>query len=150
MASMTLQEIADRIEIDDLLTRYATAVDKKDWDLFTACFTPDALIDYTAVGGIKGNLQEVKKWLAEVLPMFPMTQHVVTNKVVELRGDTATSRCILFNPMGLPDGKGGMVLFIDGAYYNDELVRTAQGWRMAKRAVETAYTTRSHAILPPS
>ena len=34
MAAMTLQAIADRIEIDDLLTRYATALDAKDWDLF--------------------------------------------------------------------------------------------------------------------
>jgi 3-phenylpropionate/cinnamic acid dioxygenase small subunit len=150
MAPMTLAEIADRIEIDDLLTRYATAVDRKDWELFASCFTPDALIDYTAAGGIKGNLHEIKKWLAEVLPMFPMTQHLITNKVVEVRGDRATSRCILFNPMGLPDGKGSMALFIDGAYYNDELVRTEQGWRMAKRVIEYAYTTRSHAILPPS
>jgi len=35
MNSMTLQEIAGRIEIDDLLTRYATAVDTRDWDLYT-------------------------------------------------------------------------------------------------------------------
>jgi len=81
---------------------------------------------------------------------FHGVTHRVRPGIGQRRGDKATSRCILFNPMGLPDGKGGMVLFIDGAYYNDELVRTAQGWRMAKRAVETAYTTRSHAIMPPS
>ena len=54
MASMTLQEIADRIEIDDLLTRYATAVDGKDWDLYETCFTPDVSIHYTAPGSIQG------------------------------------------------------------------------------------------------
>ena len=36
MAAMTLQDIADRIEIDDLLTRYATALDAKDWDLWSS------------------------------------------------------------------------------------------------------------------
>lgn len=149
MATMTLQEISDRIEIDDLLTRYATAVDNKDWDLFTSCFTPDATIDYSAVGGVKGTLAEARQWLAEVLPMFPMTQHFVTNKSIEIRGDEATSRCALLNPMGVPDGKGGMMLFIDGAYYKDTLCRTADGWRIRHRAVVSTFTTRSHPIMPP-
>jgi len=146
---MTPQEIADRIEIDDLLTRYATAVDTKDWDLFTTCFTADASIDYTSAGGIKGSVPEVRKWLSEVMPMFAMTQHLVTNKAVQLDGDTATSRTGFYNPMGLPDGKGGVTLFIEGGYYNDKLVRTPDGWRIAQRIEESSYTTRSSPIMPP-
>ena len=60
---MTSQEIADRIEIDDLITRYATAVDTKDWDLYRTVFTDDAVIDYTSAGGIRGSLGEVVEWL---------------------------------------------------------------------------------------
>ena len=59
--TMTLQEISDRIEIDDLLTRYATGVDRKDWDLWETCFTDDARIDYTAFGGIAGAFQKRAK-----------------------------------------------------------------------------------------
>ena len=44
--TLSLQEISDRLEIDDLLTRYATGVDRKDWDLWETCFTSDAFIDY--------------------------------------------------------------------------------------------------------
>ena len=40
---LSLQELSDRIEIDDLLTRYAVGVDRKDWDLWETCFTHDAL-----------------------------------------------------------------------------------------------------------
>jgi len=145
---MTLQEIADRLEIDDLLTRYATAVDSKDWDLFATCFTADAFIDYTAAGGIKGRLPEVRRWLAEVLPAFPMTQHLVTNRVIVIRGDTATCRCAFFNPMGLPDGDS-LTLFFDGGYYNDKLVRASEGWRIAERVEETSYTTRLHRLMSP-
>jgi 3-phenylpropionate/cinnamic acid dioxygenase small subunit len=141
-----LRELADRLEIDDLLTRYATAVDNKDWDLFRTCFTPDAFIDYTAAGGIKGKLPEVATWLSEVLPAFPMTQHIVTNRDVVVDGDKATSRSCFFNPMGLAPGKEEMQLFFDGGYYNDKLVRTADGWRIAERIEETAYTTRLHRI----
>ena len=144
---MTLQDAADRLEIDDLLTRYATAVDTKDWDLFAACFTPDAYIDYTSAGGIKGTLSEVQRWLAQVLAAFPMTQHLVTNRAVVIVGDSATSRSGFFNPMGLPGAAGGLVLFFEGGYYNDKLVRTAAGWRIAERVEESSYSTRLHPVM---
>ena len=144
---MTLQDLADRLEIDDLLTRYATAVDTKDWDLFAACFTPDAYIDYTSAGGIKGTLSEVQRWLAQVLVAFPMTQHLVTNRAVVIDGNSATSRSGVFNPMGLPGDAGGLVLFFEGGYYNDKLVRTAAGWRIAERVEESSYSTRLHPLM---
>jgi 3-phenylpropionate/cinnamic acid dioxygenase small subunit len=148
MASMTQQELADRIEIDDLLTRYAVAVDGKDWDLYASCFTHDAFIDYTSAGGIKGRLPEVKKWLSDTLVIFPMTQHVVANRVIVIDGDSATARSYFFNPMGLPDGNGGLKLFFDGGYYNDRLVRTDDGWKITERIEESAYSTRLHPVLP--
>lgn len=147
MAAMTLQDVADRIEIDDLLTRYATAVDTKDWDLYASCFTRDAFIDYTGAGGIKGTLPEVQRWLAEVMVFFPMTQHLVTNRTVVIDGDAAACRSYLFNPMGLPDGDG-LMLFFDGGYYHDKLVRTSDGWRIAERIEVPTYSTRHHRIIP--
>jgi hypothetical protein len=148
MGTMTLQQIADRIEIDDLLTRYATAVDNKDWELYATCFTPDAFIDYSSAGGIKGSLPEVKQWLGEVMPMFPMSQHLVINKTVVIDGDRATARSAVFNPMGLPEGEG-LLLFFEGAYYNDKLVRTPDGWRISERVEETSYSTRLHRLMTP-
>jgi 3-phenylpropionate/cinnamic acid dioxygenase small subunit len=147
MAAMSLEQIADRIEIDDLLTRYATALDAKDWELFSTCFTPDAFIDYTAAGGIKGTLAEVRQWLAEVMAGFPMTQHLVTNRDVRVEGDSATCRSCLFNPMGLPDGDHGLVVFFDGGYYRDKMVRTAEGWRIAERIEQPTYSTRLHRVM---
>lgn len=143
---MTLQEIADRIEIDDLLTRYATALDAKDWQLFSTCFTSDAFIDYSAAGGPKGPLPEVLQWLANVMARFPMTQHLVTNRAVQLAGDTATCRSYLFNPMGLPDD-GNLMVFFDGGCYRDRLVRTADGWRIAERIEEPTFSTRLHRVI---
>ncbi len=147
MAPTTLQAIADRIEIDDLLVRYATAIDTKDWDLLASCFTPDAFIDYTSAGGIKGIFPEVHQWLAQVLVAFPMTQHLITNRAVTVDGDLATSRSAFFNPMGLPGDAGGLVLFFEGGYYNDKLVRTAAGWRITERIEESSYSTRIHPVM---
>ncbi|CQD24993.1 hypothetical protein BN970_06791 [Mycolicibacterium conceptionense] len=53
---------------------------------------------------------------------------------VRIEGDKASSRTICFNPMVLP-GLEQQVLFC-GLWYEDEFVRTAEGWRMSRR-VET-------------
>ena len=149
MASMTLEHLIDRQEIDDLLTRYATSVDTKDWDLYETCFTEDAFIDYESAGGIKGKLPEVRAWLEKVMVIFPMTQHVVCNRVIEINGDKATARSVFYNPMALPGEDKAHALFIDGGYYNDQLVRTADGWRISERIEESSYSTRRSKILPP-
>ena len=134
-----LQELADRLAIDDLLTRYAVALDTKQWDLLDSVFTPDAAIDYTSAGGIKGSFPEIRKWLADTLTGFPMTQHLVTNRHVTLDGDEATSRAYFYNPMGLPRKDGSVKLFFVGGYYNDRLRRTPDGWRIVERIEETAW-----------
>ncbi len=47
MDEASLQALADRIAVEDLLTRYATAVDRRDWELYRSVFTTDAEVDYT-------------------------------------------------------------------------------------------------------
>ena len=138
--------IVDRIAIDDLLTRYASALDRRDWATWRSCFTADAFIDYTSAGGISGSVDEVAAWLAEVMPLFAMTQHLVTNREITVAGDRATARSAFFNPLGVDDGRDGLTLYFDGGYYNDELQRTAAGWRIARRIEESSYSTRLHPL----
>jgi 3-phenylpropionate/cinnamic acid dioxygenase small subunit len=137
--TLSLEEISDRIEIDDLLIRYTVAIDTKDWELLDSVYTPDAKIDYTTSGGIKGEYPEVRAWLAKALAPFTMTQHLISNSVVNVDGDSATARTMVFNPMGRDDGEGGLKLFYVGGWYDDKLVRTEDGWRIAERFEEKAF-----------
>lgn len=137
--TLSLEEVSDRIEIDDLLIRYTVAIDEKDWELLDTVYTPDAKVDYTESGGIKGLYPEVREWLARALAPFVMTQHLVSNSVVKLDGDTATARTMVFNPMGTDNGKGGLNIFYVGGWYRDELIRTPDGWRIAERYEEKAF-----------
>ena len=135
---LSLQEISDRLEIQQLLVDYSTAIDQRRFDDLDAVFTPDAYIDYRAMGGIGGRFPEVKAWLAQVLPNFPAYSHMLGNLSITFSrapaGDTASSRVICFNPMVL-DAQSNQILFC-GLWYDDEFVRTADGWRMTRR-VET-------------
>ena len=131
---LSLAEISDRLEIQQLLVDYSTAIDNRRFDDLDRVFTPDAHIDYTELGGIAGTYPDVKAWLAEVLPNFPAYFHMLGNFDIRIDGDTARSRTILFNPMKL-SADSDQVMFC-GLWYDDKFIRTAEGWRMTRR-VET-------------
>jgi 3-phenylpropionate/cinnamic acid dioxygenase small subunit len=145
-----LATLADRLEIEEVLTRYAWALDSKDFDRLDDVFTADAHIDYTSSGGVAGPYPEVKAWLAKVLPHFPAYQHLVTNQDITLTGDRATSRAEFYNPMATtrPDGSTGM--FFVGGEYHDRLVRTAQGWRIEERVEKSVWTDGEYPAAPPA
>jgi hypothetical protein len=123
------QYIADRIEIDDLLTRYTRAVDTGEWDRLDAVFTADARIDYTATGGIAGTYSEIKAWLPTVLKLFPRRQHIVMQREVTIDGDSARVVAYFLNPMMFTPPIGAEQLWEFGGLYHHSLVRTSAGWR---------------------
>ncbi|RZT13786.1 SnoaL-like protein [Mycobacterium sp. BK558] len=138
---LSLEQISDRLEIQQLLIDYSTAIDQKRFDDLDAVFTPDAYIDYSVTGGIEGRFPEVKAWLKDVLPNFPAYYHMLGNVDIRISGDTATSRAICFNPMvmgGDGDQNSAQIYFV-GIWYVDEFVRTEQGWRMSKRVEEKCF-----------
>lgn len=129
---MSLQEMSDRLEIQDLIARYAYAIDDCDFDALDNVFTPDAIIDYHELGGSVGTLSETKAFLAKSLPNFPGFQHMCATTKIDFDGDTAKTRTILFNPM-VAKHEGKEQVFFVGLWYEDEMVRTPEGWRIRKR-----------------
>ena len=125
----TLAELADRQAIRDLVTRYACAVDRRDFETVAGCFTPDAETDYTYFAG---PISQVLEKIRAGVSGFAMTMHVLGNHLAEVRGDTATSEtyavCYHRRP-GVPDGAQLVVAM----RYLDDLVRTSAGWRIRHR-----------------
>lgn len=146
---MPLQEMSDRLEIQDLFARYSFAIDDRDYDALDAVFTADATIDYSEAGGAKGSLAEIKRWLPLAMARFPRFQHLAATTQLTLDGDRARSRTILFNPMVHVDAQGTEQVFFIGLWYRDELVRTAEGWRIAARYEEMAYAYNPPAGMEP-
>ena len=105
---LSLAEISDRLEIQQLMTSYSNAIDARDWNRLDAVFTPDAYIDYRALGGIDGRYPEIKAWLEPALAKFPHYYHLIANTDIVLSGDSARARTVCFNPMEctLPGGGG--------------------------------------------
>ncbi|WP_069162753.1 nuclear transport factor 2 family protein [Nocardia altamirensis] len=136
---LSLQEISDRLEIQDLMVRYSHAVDTRQWDLLDDIFTEDAHIDYTAMGGAEGDVAATKQFLAAMLPHFPAFQHLISNSSIVVDGDTATARTMCHNPMLLSGGDGPRSLMLCGLWYHDTFARIDGQWRIAQRIEEKSY-----------
>ncbi|MFC9441044.1 nuclear transport factor 2 family protein [Nocardia sp. NPDC057030] len=136
---LSLQEISDRLEIQDLMVRYSHAVDTAQWELLDDIFTEDAHIDYSAMGGAVGDVAATKKFLAAMLPNFPAFQHLISNSSITVDGDTATGRTMCHNPMLLSGGDGPPSLMLCGLWYLDTFARVDGQWRIARRVEEKSY-----------
>jgi ketosteroid isomerase-like protein len=137
--SRTLAELADRREIEDQIVAYAYAVDFHRWDDLDSIFTEDAVLDFTATGGEKGSLAEIKEFFDRALNLFSGHQHLMGNVRVALDGDTATSQTLCHNPMYLAGGDGKQQVVFVGIWYHDEWRRTPDGWRISSRVQQKGY-----------
>lgn len=137
--ALSLQEISDRFEIQDLIVDYADAIDNCDIDRLDNIFSTDAFIDYTAMGGEAGDLEKIKAFLKSALPLFKNTQHMISNYQIKIDGDKASGKIMCFNPMQLNDKNNDHPVMFLGLWYVDEYVRTADGWRISRREEQKSY-----------
>jgi len=140
--TMSVQEISDRLEIQELIARYSVALDSRDYDALDELFTDDAVLDYTATGAIRGSLAEMKAFIAEAFTMFEGTQHLTTSTTLRFSddGNTAHGKSACHNPMVF----GGDLkprMMIVGLWYVDTFVRTPDGWRFQERVEQQLYNT---------
>ena len=136
---LSLQEISDRLEIEQLMVDYASALDEYDIDRMDDIFTPDAYIDYRAMGGVDGRYPEIREWLKASLKNFSNYYHMIGNVSIKIDGDRATSKIVCFNPMGVPMPDGSTQVMFLGLWYLDKHVRTEKGWRIAERIEQGTY-----------
>ncbi|EGD42485.1 hypothetical protein NBCG_03073 [Nocardioidaceae bacterium Broad-1] len=136
-----VQELIDRAEITDALTRYTLAVDDGDWDALDTVFAADATIDYSESGGTVGEVADVKKWLAEMLPAFSSKRlHTIGQVGITFTDEGADVVAYFDNPMVIADGSGGERVVEVGGRYRHSFVRTPDGWRSRHLHEEVFWT----------
>jgi SnoaL-like domain len=136
--TLSLQEISDRIEIQDLLVRYCYAVDDRDWEAYRNVFTTEAVLDDTVTGGIRSNVEEHVAFMKKALSKILISQHAISTVLLDISGDQAAARVHCSCPMVVDVGAGKRQVFFQGLWYRDRLVRTTEGWRISE-LVEEGY-----------
>lgn len=139
---------SDVVEITQVLYAYARAIDQKDWKSLERVFTRDARIHYALERGAELGFRELGPWLARSMAIFKATQHVISNPLIEVNGDAATSTAYLVATHVQVRRDGTESLTTEGGRYSDTLVRTPQGWRIATRRLERIWVDGSY-LVPP-
>lgn len=136
---MTPQQTSDLLEIQQLIYRYAWLIDTRDFAGLDSVFAPGAEVHYNVFGGVKQTWPEIQGFLRMGLSLHRVTQHQMSNPMVDLDGDRATARTYgnLVHVQELRGGEPSTV--VQHAVYHDALARLSCGWRITSRRLDNLF-----------
>ncbi len=132
-------------------SRYMYALDWYDADVYAGLFTEDAVLEWPegycqgreaihkACVGIGIYFGKLSAAHTRTKPSH--MRHFVTNPVIDVQGDRARARAYFFDLDN--DNKPRWPYVAAYGYYEDALVRTAEGWRFTHRKIFNEITGES-------
>lgn len=120
----------DFSEITRRRYEYALGIDTCDFELLRSIFTDEITMDFEDYSGQPAATMKADDWVAGVRVLFTgldSTQHVMTNPVVDIDGESATCKMYMKAEHFLRNDQGdpGFAL---GGYYTDQLVKVDGRW----------------------
>ena len=145
--------LQDKHEIEQIYIRYCELIDAKDFDKLEEVFTPDTYGHYSFSNGTSAESKDRAQLIASMhanlgkTSLCGATAHNVMNFRIRVEGDRAFAKVNYFAVhRGLGPFNGA--LYSMWGVYDDELVRTKSGWRVAKRNYTNALSEGPLVTLP--
>ena len=132
-AAAKLRAMEDAEEVRMLCIDYGRTLDGKDFVGYASLFAETGIWDGVGgLGPIEGR-EIIESFMTETFggPNAVPCVHLMTNFDISVSGDTATA----WSRWTLIEDRGHGPQLIYCGHYDDELVRTGQGWRFARRTV---------------
>jgi hypothetical protein len=125
-----VKDLQARAEIAEVLHRYCTGVDRKDFDLMRSAYHDDAYDDH---GLYKGDVDGLIAWVSERHEAIEQSMHFLGNSTIERDGDRAFAEtyCVLYQRTAGPAPRRLTV----GCRYLDHFERRDGTWRIASHVV---------------
>jgi 3-phenylpropionate/cinnamic acid dioxygenase small subunit len=132
-----LSTLEDRLDIGDVVTRYAFAVDQQDWAAFDQIFADEVHLVVPHVDQEKPVLTraELVGLIQDTVCGFAATHHLVANQLVTVEGDSATCKAYANAWHTLPTDQGVADYCLVRGYYDWKLARTEAGWRVSEMVI---------------
>lgn len=134
---MTQLSALDRLEIMELQSRYAWAIDGHATEEFARVFTADADANYAEFVRLTGG-EALGRWMEAFHAPLDSSQHLISNHWIAVDGSEIVYRSYVQVRLMLRGHPGGDLLNT-GAYYLDRVVRTDCGWRISAREVRNMW-----------
>jgi len=129
-----LQQLLDKQEITEVISRYSRTLDWLDDDGQLACYWPDAEIDY---GFFKGTAAEFVPIVMEVERASARRWHMLNGVQIKLHSATSASVECYGIATGIAENEGNYAGNMFGGRYLDEFEKregdSGPEWRIAKR-----------------
>lgn len=129
--------MADRLQIQERIARYAWSLDTGDIEEFVSCFSAEGELTWNVFnppGRWQGHAA-LRRFIGYFVerPESAGRQHHVSNVIVEPHPQGAAARSYVF--VALRSAEGPHLLTVMG-HYNDVLVNEGGTWRFAQRSIE--------------
>jgi len=126
------QRLVDYLAIRELTARYNRCFDDGDAEAFAGNFTEDGIMEVPGLMEVKG-----RDGLAQMCRSTPYgVVHVTVDPIITIDGDRAVQDVtvmVLQRPKPDSPPKERVTALQQSGRYRDELVRTPDGWRFARR-----------------
>jgi ketosteroid isomerase-like protein len=129
----TLRAIQDRIEITDVLYRYASTIDKFDLEGLRTTLADDLVGRYGNAEPIQGG-DAVVAWIGEAIAPVVWQHHLLSVYHVEVDGDHANALVYHTSHQVFQDEPESAKVLV-GRYHN-ELRREPDGWKISRLLLE--------------
>ena len=138
---MNLETLIARAEISDVVNRYATGIDCRDWPLYRSIFADEVLFDFTSWSGGEPHTIRGDDWVENVrtaLSGFDATQHLSSNHVHTIDGEAATCVSYMVALHHIAD-PGGRRMHGIGGHYTNRLRKGPDGWKIHACALKVTW-----------
>ncbi|GIJ45635.1 hypothetical protein Val02_25210 [Virgisporangium aliadipatigenens] len=141
---------ADRAAVIELLGRYADIADLKDFTALPGLVLTDPVtLDFESVAGIPPMTVPLADYvgiLAGAFAPYAATHHAITGHVVTVDGDRATIHAHVRAEHWLPPhlADGGPDRWLVVGFYDNEAVRTTDGWRLSRVRLTASHQENPH------
>jgi hypothetical protein len=145
-----MDALADRADLIELLGRYADMADLKEFtELPGRVLTDPVTLDFSSVADIPPMtvpLPDYAEILRASFAPYAATHHVITGHVITLDGDRATIHAHVRAEHWLsPEvAGGGPHRWLVVGFYDNEAVRTADGWRLTRVSLTATHQENPH------
>jgi hypothetical protein len=127
-----LEELAAKQAIRDALSRYCRGLDRMDAEMARAVWHEGGTAHY--FGFFEGTGDEFVEWVWKSHERMQRHSHQITNVLIELDGDTATSEAYVIVALWtLPDAEGNQVEIVARGRYLDRWSRRDGRWAIDHR-----------------
>jgi 3-phenylpropionate/cinnamic acid dioxygenase small subunit len=122
--------VQDERAISAILVAYGTSIDQRNWKRLRTCFSEDCEADYGDFGKWHGAAA-IAAYMKQAHADLGPTLHRISNIEIRTENSQVHARSYV-DALLMPMNEGGPIHRGIG-FYDDQLIRTGGGWRIARR-----------------